>query len=72
MLKQILSTAGVAASLVGAVAMTAPQASAAERTDATAHTQDDKGPKSDVPLVGKTLDQVPVLRGNGVHNNLGS
>ncbi|MGW8376752.1 hypothetical protein [Streptomyces sp. ODS28] len=74
MIKKILSGAGVAASLVGVVAMTAPQAMAAPQDDAN-HSQsvkgdgEDKGGKTkglDDTELGKTLKEVPVLKGNGV------
>jgi hypothetical protein len=61
-IKKILSTAGVAASVVGVVAMGAPQAMAVSQSDARPLSD---GPMGDTAL-GETLDQVPVLKGNDV------
>lgn len=65
--KRILSTAGVAASVVGLCGMAAPQASAAGGPGSSAVGQN--APMvAGLPLA-QVMEQVPVLKGNGSNNH---
>ncbi|MGW8376746.1 hypothetical protein [Streptomyces sp. ODS28] len=63
--RRILSTAGIAASLVGFCAMTATQANAAGPGGSSPGKNSTQ--LAGIP-VGQVIDQVPVLKGNGVNN----